>query len=369
MLVRYPASLYTSPYTYGRTYVQLTIKTLPDLPSGAKYRCVFGNAEPIDASVTAAGLSCPTPPVSSRPSIPEDKDHVLVPLSVRSSETNKDFVSRNFAFFDCALHVTCMDCVKSQWACNWCVYENKCSYNTTSCQRTVISGENVRMLHMLQQVGEAVRAFSKNLSALSSGEKWTTICGCFAAQNIFETNSAERFLTVFSSRTSINSNASVNMCVSSIGFSASDPRLSRFCSDGAHISIDVLGRLRRCSLTLVIIYDALGLNEFHVFSDGDFIPGLPAPFTSKGIYPRINAYVPLPPVRPSVSPSAPCVRHWYSQKVTGQSPSKRLRQLRSTFFSNQYGATLKLRARTFTRGELLQQSNDSDGGALPVMIL
>ncbi|XP_046407058.1 plexin-B isoform X3 [Ischnura elegans] len=133
------------------TTVQLTIKTLPDLPSGAKYRCVFGGAEPIDAAVTVTGLSCPTPPVSSRPGIPEDKDHVLVPLSVRSSETNKDFVSRNFAFFDCARHVTCMDCVKSQWACNWCVYENKCAYNTSSCQRTVISGENVRTLHMLQQ--------------------------------------------------------------------------------------------------------------------------------------------------------------------------------------------------------------------------
>jgi len=132
--------------------VQLTIRTLPELPSGAKYKCVFGKAEPIDAVVTAIGLSCPTPGVAGRPGIPESRDHVLVPLSVRSSETNKDFVSRNFAYYDCARHTTCMDCVRSQWACNWCVYENTCTHNTTSCQRTVVSGENVSILHKMHQV-------------------------------------------------------------------------------------------------------------------------------------------------------------------------------------------------------------------------
>nr|CAD7570077.1 unnamed protein product [Timema californicum] len=134
------------------TMVQLTIRTLPELPFGAKYKCVFGAADPIDATVTAFGLSCPTPGVVGRPVISDTLDHVFVPLSVRSSETNKDFVSRNFAYYDCGRHTTCMECVKSQWACNWCVYENKCTHNTSSCQRNVVSGENVSMLHMLQQL-------------------------------------------------------------------------------------------------------------------------------------------------------------------------------------------------------------------------
>lgn len=124
------------------TTVRLTIRTLPELPHGAKYKCVFGSAEPIDAVVTSFGLSCPTPDVTRRPQIPSKQDHVLVPLSVRSSETNKDFVSRNFAYYDCSKHTTCTDCVQSQWACNWCVYENKCTHNTTTCQRTIISGDN-----------------------------------------------------------------------------------------------------------------------------------------------------------------------------------------------------------------------------------
>ncbi|KAJ8983308.1 hypothetical protein NQ317_010846 [Molorchus minor] len=124
------------------TNVRLTIRTLPELPFGAKYKCVFGSAEPIDAEVTEFGLSCPTPDISRRPRISPKMDHVLVPLSVRSSETNKDFVSRNFAYYDCSKHTTCGECVKSKWACNWCVYENKCTHNISTCQRSIISGEN-----------------------------------------------------------------------------------------------------------------------------------------------------------------------------------------------------------------------------------
>lgn len=87
--------------------VQLTIRTLPELPHNAKYRCVFGQAQPIDAVVLEHGLSCATPSLAARPPIPADADHVSVPLAVRSSETNKDFVARSFAFFDCSRHLTC----------------------------------------------------------------------------------------------------------------------------------------------------------------------------------------------------------------------------------------------------------------------
>lgn len=132
------------------TTVRLTIRTLPELPSGAKYKCVFGSANPIEAHVTEFGLTCPTPEVNSRPQIPSKQDHILVPLSVRSSETNKDFVSRNFAYYDCSKHTTCMECVQSQWACNWCIYENKCTHNISVCQRTIISGENVSYFYKFE---------------------------------------------------------------------------------------------------------------------------------------------------------------------------------------------------------------------------
>lgn len=113
--------------------VQLIIRTLPE-PFNAKYRCVFGNSTPIDAEIVENGLACTTPPLQQRPTIASNMDHVLVPLSVRSSETNKDFVSRSFAFFDCSHHGNCQSCVNSLWGCNWCIYDNRCVHKSEQCR-------------------------------------------------------------------------------------------------------------------------------------------------------------------------------------------------------------------------------------------
>lgn len=115
------------------TQVQLVIRTLPE-PVNGKYRCVFGNSTPIDAEVLEIGLSCMTPSLQERPLIDANMDHVLVPLSVRSSETNKDFVSRSFAFYDCSHHNTCQACVRSAWSCNWCIFDNKCVHKMALCR-------------------------------------------------------------------------------------------------------------------------------------------------------------------------------------------------------------------------------------------
>ncbi|KAH8252435.1 hypothetical protein KR038_011503 [Drosophila bunnanda] len=120
------------------TNLQLIIRTLPE-PFNAKYRCVFGNSTPIDAEIleNGAGLACATPPLDQRPIIPSNTDHVLVPLSVRSSETNKDFVSRSFAFFDCSHHGNCQECVQSSWGCNWCIFDNKCVHHKSQQCRNI----------------------------------------------------------------------------------------------------------------------------------------------------------------------------------------------------------------------------------------
>ncbi|KAF8794646.1 Plexin-B like protein [Argiope bruennichi] len=122
--------------------VELVINQLPQLPYGAHYMCVFGSSTPVQAKVTDQGLACLAPVLAERPPIPKGKDHVSVDLAVRSSETNKDFLNRLFAFYDCTVHKTCTSCVTSSWACSWCPHENKCTHNVTTCSRTVISGEN-----------------------------------------------------------------------------------------------------------------------------------------------------------------------------------------------------------------------------------
>uniref|UniRef100_A0AAG5DQ95 Plexin TIG domain-containing protein n=1 Tax=Anopheles atroparvus TaxID=41427 RepID=A0AAG5DQ95_ANOAO len=107
--------------------VRIVIKTLPELPHNAQYRCVFGYATPIHANVMKEGLLCTTSPVNERPTIGDVLDHVLVPLSVRNSETNKDFVSRSLAFYDCTRKDSCRKCLVSNWGCHWCIKDNRCA--------------------------------------------------------------------------------------------------------------------------------------------------------------------------------------------------------------------------------------------------
>lgn len=126
-----------------KTKLQLIIRTLPDLPTNKKYQCVFGGnstTPPIDAVVNELGLICPTPPISLRPKILEKQfDHVAIPLSVRSSETNKDFVSRTLIYYDCTRHTNCNSCLTTKWDCQWCLYDNKCVHNMTQCKYSNVS--------------------------------------------------------------------------------------------------------------------------------------------------------------------------------------------------------------------------------------
>uniref|UniRef100_A0A6A7FXH8 Plexin-B-like n=5 Tax=Hirondellea gigas TaxID=1518452 RepID=A0A6A7FXH8_9CRUS len=156
------------PFSTEASRIQLTIRTLPALPSGAKYQCVWGTSPPTDAQVTSTGLTCPAPPLRQRPSIPRLTDHTLVPLSVRSSETNKDFVSRNFAFYDCSRHTTCGSCVRSNWACNWCVYQNSCTHNSSTCRKTVVSGEQNPVKLPVHGINACPRFLPRNNDLLAS---------------------------------------------------------------------------------------------------------------------------------------------------------------------------------------------------------
>ncbi|KAH9425398.1 hypothetical protein DERP_006006 [Dermatophagoides pteronyssinus] len=123
--------------------VELIINQLPQLPYGANYLCIFEQqGQPIQAIVTRNGLICQTPPIHLRPKIPNGYDHINIDVSVRSSETDTDFIHRSFIYFDCSLHKSCKSCVTSAWDCNWCMHENLCTFNTSLCTRRMIVGEN-----------------------------------------------------------------------------------------------------------------------------------------------------------------------------------------------------------------------------------
>ncbi|CAG2107360.1 unnamed protein product [Medioppia subpectinata] len=68
------------------------------------FLCVFGNSSPIPGRVSHSGCHvwhCRTRP--DCPSLPA-KDHVVVNLAVRSSQTDTDFIGPSFIFYDCSPH-------------------------------------------------------------------------------------------------------------------------------------------------------------------------------------------------------------------------------------------------------------------------
>lgn len=124
--------------------IELNVQHLPLLPYGDSYLCFFGTkASPIRAQPSRRGLTCATPPFSERPKIPVGQDHIAVNLTVRSSvAADAALVQRPFVFYDCGVHKTCGDCVTSSWDCNWCVLENSCTSNASSCSaREAIVGD------------------------------------------------------------------------------------------------------------------------------------------------------------------------------------------------------------------------------------
>ncbi|XP_038070797.1 plexin-A2-like [Patiria miniata] len=82
-------------------------------------------------------------PYSSLPSTVQGV--LMVTLSLHSTETNKLIVNTTFDFYDCSAFDSCTQCV-ADYLCNWCVFENRCMGNASSCiASAVIVGQQVQI--------------------------------------------------------------------------------------------------------------------------------------------------------------------------------------------------------------------------------
>ncbi|XP_071500927.1 plexin-A4-like [Diadema antillarum] len=126
----------------------ITVQQLPALTNSFEYRCVFDSYE-VSAVTSGNTVDCTTPPSSSVPQIPKGADNVGVALSIKSTESGVNFVERDFFFFDCTRLSSCSSCVTSRWPCDWCVYENRCTHDSSSCVDDII----VNGINMPSQTG------------------------------------------------------------------------------------------------------------------------------------------------------------------------------------------------------------------------
>ncbi|XP_030856005.1 plexin-B1 isoform X2 [Strongylocentrotus purpuratus] len=131
------------PYHQTQQEIIITVQQLPDLRSTFQYMCAFNSYE-VSATTTGNTVTCTSPPANGIPTIPDGMYFLNLPLSVVSNETSVDFVTTDFFFFDCSHIKSCSSCVTTRFPCDWCVYDNQCTDDSSPCQTgdTVVIGEN-----------------------------------------------------------------------------------------------------------------------------------------------------------------------------------------------------------------------------------
>ncbi|XP_077977569.1 plexin-A2-like [Glandiceps talaboti] len=118
----------------------LTVTSLPETSAG--FSCVFANLGDTAADredPNSNQLKCLTPSPSNVPS-PGDRGYVRVKLSLFAEETGQNFVDTDFDFYECESFKTCMACTNNDYGCDWCIFQNKCSKDTSKCNNGVVQG-------------------------------------------------------------------------------------------------------------------------------------------------------------------------------------------------------------------------------------
>ncbi|XP_033124851.1 plexin-A4-like, partial [Anneissia japonica] len=114
-------------YTEEHVKVKLTVEQLPPLNANQNYSCKFGDFVSPGLK-DGKTITCTSPPKTQVPQIPNKEAAVEVSLSVHSSQTDVDFVTTQFRFYDCSAITSCSECVTS-FTCDWCLYGNTCTQN------------------------------------------------------------------------------------------------------------------------------------------------------------------------------------------------------------------------------------------------
>ncbi|XP_075772676.1 plexin-A3 isoform X5 [Pelodiscus sinensis] len=113
--------------------LQLTVQNLPDLSPGVS--CSFEGLGQSEAQVLPKGLiQCQSPaPRELPPGTSPHGDTRSVRLQLHSLETGMDFAGADFVFYNCSLLPSCLSCVRSPFACQWCKYRHVCSPDPQQC--------------------------------------------------------------------------------------------------------------------------------------------------------------------------------------------------------------------------------------------
>ncbi|XP_071784052.1 plexin-A4-like isoform X2 [Asterias amurensis] len=156
------------PITVTEQQITVSVEQLPDLLTNMTYECWFGSYVS-QATKTNEDLRCVSPPGNRIPPIQQGDDAVQVTLSIHSSETSVSFVDTSFYFYECSTHTSCVSCVGSRWACDWCVFENRCTHVSSTCSgdnEIIITGQNNPALSSPKGPGSCPQLLAQNTEVL-----------------------------------------------------------------------------------------------------------------------------------------------------------------------------------------------------------
>ncbi|XP_052083167.1 plexin-A4-like isoform X7 [Mytilus californianus] len=123
-----------------------------DIPRDSNYSCVFDFGDKKEATPVSSwnfGISCKTPQIFSLGVDFGPTGSKNSTLSIRSEETKKLFVSRYFTFYNCGSFTSCTSCTDNNYACDWCIYQNKCTFRTNPCKHLTIFSRNIKSMLFL----------------------------------------------------------------------------------------------------------------------------------------------------------------------------------------------------------------------------
>ncbi|XP_071784059.1 plexin-B-like [Asterias amurensis] len=156
------------PITVTEQQITVSVEQLPDLLTNMTYECWFGSYVS-QATKTNEDLRCVSPPGNRIPPIQQGDDAVQVTLSIHSSETSVSFVDTSFYFYECSTYTSCVSCVGSRWACDWCVFENRCTHVSSTCSgdnEIIITGQNNPALSSPKGPGSCPQLLAQNTEVL-----------------------------------------------------------------------------------------------------------------------------------------------------------------------------------------------------------
>ncbi|XP_071810480.1 plexin A3-like [Asterias amurensis] len=134
------------PSDSAPTKLEILVTSLPKLNSSLdySYECVFGDlgSTSLDASMTEpignSSVYCHSPDTNNVQLF--EQGSLSIPLSIRSTETDMLIVNTTFDLYNCSAFDSCTKCVDNAFMCNWCVHENRCMGDSSSCIATGVVG-------------------------------------------------------------------------------------------------------------------------------------------------------------------------------------------------------------------------------------